>query len=196
MIRKAGKGDERAFEELVKQHEKLVYNLCLRMTGDREEAFDLSQETFLKAWHAISLYRNDSKFTTWLSRIASNTCIDYLRKQKRKKVISLTSADEGEQATEMDIADDSLDPAVLLEKSQDRELVQEAFRALDRDDRLILSMRAIEDMSYQEIGEALDLKPGTVKSRISRAREKIRKYLNGNFSENTSSIDRKGGAEP
>lgn len=194
LIKAAGKGDQDAFEELVKQNEKMVYNLCLRMTGDRDEAFDLSQETFIKAWHAISLFQFDSKFTTWLSRIAVNTCIDYLRKQKKKQTVSLTGLDDENIPIELAIADDSMDPAVLAQRSADRALVQEAFRALPRDDRLILSMCAIEDMSYQEIGEALNLKIGTVKSRIARAREKIRRNLGGNFPGKVSSEKGKGGA--
>lgn len=194
MIERAGRGDPDAFEELVKTYEKMVYNLCLRMTDDREEAFDLSQETFIKAWHAISLFKFESKFATWLSRIASNTCLDYLRKQKKRQTVSLTMEDDEENPVERLIADDSTDPAALAEKSADREAVQKAFRELPDQDRLILSMRAIEDMSYQEIADALDMNVGTVKSRIARAREKIRHNLSGNFSENSASIKGKGGA--
>ena len=193
LIARAGKGDERAFEELVKKYEKTVYNLCLRMTGDREEAFDLSQEAFIKAWHAISLFQFDSKFTTWLCRIASNTCIDYLRKQKKHKNLSLTSLDDEETAYERDIADSEFDPAVMAERTADREAVQAAFRSLPDQDRLILSLRAMEDMSYQEIGDALGLKTGTVKSRLARAREKIRRNFDGNFLSDFTSKEGKGG---
>lgn len=194
-ILRAGKGDEAAFEALVKQYEKTVYNLCYRITGDREEAFDLSQETFIKAWHAISLFQFESKFVTWLCRIASNTCIDFLRKQKKKKNLSLTSLDDEAVTYERDIADSQFDPAVMLEKSTDQELVRQAFRSLPEQDRLILSLRAVEDMSYLEIGEALNLKSGTVKSRIARAREKIRRSFDGNFLSENASKRQKEGAE-
>lgn len=194
LIEQAGKGDEKAFEQLVKQYEKMVYNLCLKMTGDREEAFDLSQETFIKAWHAISLFQFESKFTTWICRIASNTCIDFLRKQKKHKNLSLTSLDDEDNTYEKDIADSEFDPALMAEKTADQEAVQMAFRNLPDQDRLILSLRAVEDMSYQEIGEALDLKPGTVKSRIARAREKIRRSFDGNFLSDFASDKGKGGA--
>lgn len=193
LIAAAGKGDENAFEALVVQHEKMVYNLCLRITGDREEAFDLAQETFIKAWRALPFFQGDSKFTTWLCRIASNTCIDYLRKQKKHRHISLTNGLE-DAGVEYDVADTTSDPAILAEISEKHELVQKAFRQLPVDDQIILSMRAIENMNYQEISEALDLKPGTVKSRISRAREKIRQSLSGNLLENRSSKKGKGGA--
>jgi RNA polymerase sigma-70 factor (ECF subfamily) len=193
LIQQAGQGDEAAFEQLVRQHQKTVYNLCLRMTGDREESFDLAQETFLKAWHAISLFQFDCKFTTWLCRIASNTCIDHLRKQRRKKQISLTQLDDEDTPYERLIADDSQDPALLAERAEDHRQVQAVFARLPEQDRLILSLRAVEDMSYQEIGEALDLKPGTVKSRIARAREKVRRSLGGNFLSEFSSDKGKGG---
>lgn len=195
LIQRAGRGEEEAFEQLVLAHEKMVYNLCLRMTGDREEAFDLSQETFLKAWHAISLFQGDSKFTTWLSRIASNTCIDHLRKQKRKNTVSLTLQGEEDASIEAQIADCSQDPARLLELAEDRETVRQAFSSLPGEDRLILSLRAIEDMSYQDIGQALSLKPGTVKSRIFRARERLRQNLAGNLSEKAASKKGKGGGK-
>lgn len=193
IIERAGKGDEQAFEELVRRYEKMVYNLCLRMTGDKEEAFDLAQETFIKAWHAISLFQMGSKFTTWLCRIASNTCIDYLRKQKKHKKVSLTSLDDETIPLEKEIADSEFDPAVLAERTAEQEAIQQLFRSLPDKDRLILSLRAVEDMSYQEIGEALDLKPGTVKSRIARAREKIRRGFDGNFLSEFSSNEGKVG---
>lgn len=195
LIRRAGQGDEDAFEQLVNAYEKPVYNLCLRMCGDRDEAFDLSQDTFIKAWHAISMFHGESKFKTWLMRIASNTCIDHLRKKKRQNVITMTDLDreDEDKPLERQIADYSTDPAVLAEKTQDHEAVREAMNRLPDQDRLILSMRAIEDMSYQEIGDALQLQPGTVKSRISRAREKIRRSLDGNFFEGSSSRKGKGG---
>ncbi len=193
LIRQAGQGDESAFEQLVIAYEKPVYNLCLRMCGDRDEAFDLSQDTFIKAWHAISMFQGDSKFQTWLMRIASNTCIDHLRKKKRKNVIPMTDLDREDEPLERQIADYETDPAVLAEKAQDHEAVREAMSQLPDQDRLILSMRAIEDMSYREIGEALELQPGTVKSRISRAREKIRRSLDGNLFDFSSSKKGKGG---
>lgn len=193
LISRAGRGDEAAFEQLVKSYEKPIYNLCLRMCRDRDEAFDLSQESFLKAWHAISSFHGESKFQTWLLRIASNTCIDFLRKKKRRNTISMTELDDLDQPIERQIADCSLDPAVLAEKAQDHDAVREAMAALPTNDRLILSMRAIEDMSYQEIGDALELPPGTVKSRIFRAREKIRRALEGNLSTFSASDKRKGG---
>ena len=193
LIERAGRGDEAAFEQLVLAYEKQIYNLALRMTGDREDSFDLTQETFLKAWNAISLFQFDSKFSTWLCRIASNTCIDHLRKQRRRKIVSLTALDDEELPYEIAIADSSQDPAQITQIAQDRQAIYDALQNLSPDYRIVLSMRAIEDMSYEEIGEALNLRPGTVKSRIARAREKMRRILGGNISEKSSSKSGKGG---
>lgn len=194
IVERAGKGDEDAFEQLVTAYESMVYNLSLRMTGDRDEAFDLTQETFLKAWHAVALFQFDCKFSTWLCRIASNTCIDHLRRQRRHPTLSLTALDEENIPYERAIADSSQDPAGLLEQVLDREMIDSAMKRLPPDDRLILSLRAIDGMSYAEIGEAMALKAGTVKSRLARAREKMRRLLDGNFSEKASSDSGKGGA--
>lgn len=193
LIQRAGDGDEQAFEQLVVAYQKPIYNLTLRMTGNRDDAFDLSQETFLKAWHAISLFQYDCKFLTWLCRIASNTCIDFLRKERRRQIVSLTAMDDLDETYEIDVADPSQDPAQIVEKTLDRETVYQALQQLPAEYRLALSMRVMEDMRYEEIAEALDVKPGTVKSRISRAREKLRQQFIGNFSDPASSESSKGG---
>lgn len=193
LIRQAAKGSEAAFEELVRTYEKTVYNLALRMTGNREDAFDLTQTTFLKAWHAISLFQFDSKFSTWLCRIASNACVDFLRREKRRRTVSLTLLDDEEQPYEIPAVDLDADPAVIAEAASEKERVLAALYALPQEYRMALSLRAMEDMTYEEIAAALDLKTGTVKSRISRAREMLRQSFAGNFSENKASKQEKGG---
>ena len=188
MIARAARGDERAFEVLVNDTQKMVYHICMKMTGDPEEALDLSQETYLKAWRALPQYKGESKFSTWICRIASNTCLDHLRKQNRNKEHDLVSLDE-DISLSRQIADLSGDPETLVVRSADRELVQKAFMRLPEEERLLLSLRAFEELSYDEIGAMLNLKSGTVKSRIFRAREKIRR----NLSVNLSSDSMKGG---
>lgn len=195
LIKQAGQGDEAAFEELVKTYEKAIYNLAFRMTGNRDDAFDLTQTTFLKAWHAISLFQFDSKFSTWLCRIASNACIDFLRKEKKRNTVSVTVPDDADQLYEVAVADDRLNPAAIFEANVNRDQVLEALRALPADYRVALSLRAIEDMSYEEIAAALDVKTGTVKSRISRAREMLRQHFAGNLSGISSSKQEKGGVQ-
>ena len=194
LIQRAAAGDEGAFEQLVIAYEKPIYNLALRMTGSRDDAFDLTQETFLKAWHAISLFQFDSKFLTWLCRIASNTCIDFLRKERRRQMVSLTAMDDLDETYEIDVADHSQDPARIVEQTMEQEAVYSALQQLPPDYRIALSLRVMEDMRYEDIAEALDVKPGTVKSRISRAIEKLRQQFFGNFSAPASSESMKGGA--
>ena len=94
LIRQVQDGDHEAFAELVKRHETNVFNLCLRMSGNREDAMDLSQEAFLKAWRGIRFYKAESAFSTWLYRLTSNVCIDFLRKQKRRPTVSLTMEED------------------------------------------------------------------------------------------------------
>lgn len=188
MIARATRGDEKAFEILVNDTQKMVYNICLKMAENPEDALDLSQETYLKAWRALPQYKGESKFSTWLCRIASNTCLDFIRRQNRKKEPDTVSLEE-ELSLSRQIADYSRDPGRLLEASAEKEMVREAFSRLPEEERLLLSLRAFEEMSYEEIGNALDLKPGTVKSKIFRAREKIRR----NLSEKSSSNYLKGG---
>lgn len=193
LIRKAAGGDDGAFEELVLSYEKLIYNLALRMVKNPDDAFDMTQETFLKAWRAISLFRFDSKFSTWLCRIATNTCLDHLRKEKKHKVISLAQITEaGEEET--NLPDHAADPAALLEAASEAETVRAALGALPAEYRAVLILRAVDGMSYDEIAEILNVSIGTVKSRIARAREKLKNEIQGNFLLQTSSKQKKGGA--
>ena len=181
MIARAARGDEKAFEILVNDTQKMVYNICLKMAENPEDALDLSQETYLKAWRALPQYKGESKFSTWLCRIASNTCLDFIRRQNRKKEPDTVSLEE-ELPPDRQIADYSRDPGCLLEVSAEKEMVREAFFRLPEEERLLLSLRAFEEMSYEDIGIVLNLKPGTVKSKIFRAREKIRRNLSGKIS--------------
>ena len=102
LIRQVQDGDHEAFAELVKRHETNVFNLCLRMSGNREDAMDLSQEAFLKAWRGIRFYKAESAFSTWLYRLTSNVCIDFLRKQKRRPTVSLTM-EEDDSSVELEV---------------------------------------------------------------------------------------------
>ncbi len=177
LIVRAGAGDEAAFEQLVVAYEKRIYNLTLRMTGSRDDAFDLTQETFLKAWHGISLFRFDSSFATWLCRIACNACTDHLRRQRRRRTVSLTELEDESIPYAAAVVSSTQDPAGIAEEKLGREAVCEALGQLPPEFRMVLTLRALEELSYEEIGEALDLKPGTVKSRLARARQRMRLLL-------------------
>ncbi len=188
-------GDVNAFETLVKEYEKNVYNLALRMTGNSEDAADMSQEAFIKAYNSLSSFRGDSKFSVWLYRIVSNVCLDYLRSRTRKPTVSLSTENDDGEEVELDIADESQSPELLLDRSLTRDAVRRGLAALPPDHREILLLRDIQGLSYEEIAAALGLEAGTVKSRIFRARKKLCSFLikDGNIPEFVSSSKERGG---
>lgn len=188
LIQKAAAGDQNAFEILVTTHQKAVYNLALRMVGNPEDAADLSQEAFLKAWRSLRLFQFESAFSTWLYRLTSNTCIDFLRKRKKQNQVSTTYLNEADEAEEMLIPDKLPLPEEQVIAAERQTQVKDAMMRLDAEYRQILILRVIQGLSYIEIGELLDLKEGTVKSRLARAREKVRQFLeSGNKTERVSS---------
>lgn len=178
LVRLAAQGSQEAFGQLVSTYEKQVYSLALRMVGDREDAADLTQEAFLRAWRGLGSFKAEATFSTWLYRLTSNVCIDFLRREKRRRTVSLTFRDEDrDMELEMDVPDPASGPEQLAIETENRENMARAMNALSVEFREILTMRIINGLSYEEIAEVLDLKPGTVKSRLSRAREKLRKQL-------------------
>lgn len=173
LVRRAAEGDAGAFEELVLAYEKQVYNLALRMVVNPEDALDLSQEAFLRAWRGLGSYRFDSAFSTWLYRLTSNVCIDFLRRQKKQKVLPLHFADE-EEERELSIPDPAPGTEEQVLTRLEQEQVAAAMARLEPEYRQALTLRVINGLSYTEIAAILNVREGTVKSRIARAREKMR----------------------
>ena len=170
-------GDVNAFETLVLSYEKNVYNLVLRMVKNPEDASDMAQEAFIRAYNSLASFRGESKFSVWLYRIVSNVCLDFLRSRSRHPTVSLSvENDEGEE-TELDIPDESQSPEALLERRLTRDSVRRGLDALSEEYRQILLLREIQGLSYDEIAETLSMELGTVKSRIFRARKKLCDFL-------------------
>lgn len=170
-------GDVNAFETLVLSYEKNVYNLALRMVMNPEDASDMAQEAFIRAYNSLASFRGESKFSVWLYRIVSNVCLDFLRSRSRHPTVSLSvENDEGEE-TELDIPDESQSPEALLERRLTRDSVRRGLDALSEEYRQILLLREIQGLSYDEIAETLSMELGTVKSRIFRARKKLCDFL-------------------
>lgn len=195
IVRRVLEGDVNAFEDLVTEHEKGVYAIAQRMMGNAEDAADMTQETFIKAYNSLSSFRGDSKFSVWLYRIATNVCLDFLRSRSRKPTVSLSVEDDDGEETQMDIADESQSPEQLLERGLTRDAVRRGLKSLSPEYRQILLLREIQGLSYEEIAEALALEVGTVKSRIFRARKRLCAFLleDGNIPEFSASGKMEGG---
>ena len=183
LVRAAQSGDQGAFGRLVEQNQSKIYSLCYRMTGNPEDAADLTQEAFLNAWRGLSGFGGQSAFSTWLYRLASNACIDFLRREKRRGSLSMTLEDEDEDR-QADLPDQRWSPERELERKEVRQALQAGLSALSPEHRQVLLLREAEGLSYQEIAQVLDLEEGTVKSRIARARMALKEFLvkSGNFS--------------
>jgi RNA polymerase sigma-70 factor (ECF subfamily) len=195
IVRKVLQGDVNAFEKLVTEYERAVYAIAQRMTGNAEDAADMTQETFIKAYNSLSSFRGDSKFSVWLYRIANNVCLDFLRSRSRKPTVSLSTEDDDGEETQLDIADESQSPELLLESALTRDAVRRGLDSLPPDYKQILLLREIQGLSYEEIAAALGIESGTVKSRIFRARKRLCTFLieDGNIPDFRSSGKMKGG---
>ena len=198
IVQQVLEGNTNAFEELVLEYEKKVYNVALRILGNSEDAADMTQEAFIKAFNSLSGFRGDSKFSVWLTRIVSNLCLDFLRSRTRRPTVSPPVEDDEGDDVQLDIADVSQSPELLLERSLTRESVRRGLKALPEDYREILLLREIQGLSYDEIAEALNIEVGTVKSRIFRGRKKLCDYLikDGNIPDFASSGKTRGGELP
>ncbi|MBR4193518.1 MAG: sigma-70 family RNA polymerase sigma factor [Oscillospiraceae bacterium] len=183
-------GDNDAFGQLVQEYQTKVYNLALRMCGSQDDAFDLSQEAFFRAWRNLPGFQFDSSFSTWLFRLTVNICLDWLRAKKRRPTVSLTTINDEDEELQLDVPDPGMSPEELLLAAEDRAELTRALNELPVEYREILTLRAINDMSYTEIAEVLKLREGTVKSRLSRARNALRNKLlqNGNKLKTETSI--------
>lgn len=184
IVRKVLAGDVNAFEVLVSDNQKSVYNLALKMMKNESDALDVSQDVFLKAYTSLSHFRGDSRFSVWLYRLTYNACIDATRKSKASVNVSLTVNDEDNTTTEMELVDSRPLPERQAERRETQREVQEAISQLPEDQRKIIVMREFSDMAYEDIAESLDISVGTVKSRLSRARKSLAKILinSGTFS--------------
>jgi RNA polymerase sigma-70 factor (ECF subfamily) len=179
LIKQAISGDRQAFSEIVELYKNKIYQVAFRMLGNRSEAEDIGQETFLRVYANLARYDQEHKFSTWIYRIATNLCIDQLR--KRQFVYSLDQEIAATDGLDMysQIADEGKGPeaeAVTLEVQLE---VQQALNQLPAKYKSIMVLRYIEDLSLQEISEIVDLPVTTIKTRIHRGREALKNLLQG-----------------
>lgn len=169
LLRRLRRGDERAFAQLVREHQDRVFDLLFRMLGDREEALDVSQEVFVSVCSAVGRFRGESRLSTWIYRVAKNHCLNrlkYLQRRQRGRSTEISDVPEGVLEANLP----SRRPDEALAEHEVKLLVQRAIGELDEDHRLLLVLRDIEGLSYHEIAEITEQPEGTVKSRLHRAR--------------------------
>lgn len=174
----AAKGDEAAFSDIVREYESVVFRYALSFCKNEEDAFDISQEAFLKLWKNLPRFKGDCSPKTWIMSITRSVAIDFLRAKRRGISLPLyAEGNEGELTLE--IPDDSVDanPALAYEKKEREDLVRMAVAALPNDLAETLYLREFEGLSYDEIARVLGVRVGTVKSRISRARDGVKEFL-------------------
>jgi len=182
VIEKVLSGDVNSFEIIVGRYEKMIYNLAMTKLQNRENAQDISQECFLRAYKMLRSYRTDSAFSTWIYKICQNLIFDYFRKNKNIKTVSLSgsdwSGDAGDaELKEIDIADTSGEPSEQIIRNEKIEKIRELINSLPEDLKEIIVLRDFQNLSYSDISEMLDIEIGTVKSRLNRAREKLKNYI-------------------
>lgn len=178
LVAKSKKGDIKAFEELVCRYERKIYTIAYRMMGNYDDANDLAQEAFLRAFQAIGGFRQESSFFTWLSRIVTNACRDELRKRYRKPVESLDKEIcLGDLEIKKQIPSSEPGPDEIYEKMELQQELQEIIVTLSPEFRCALVLRDIQGFTYEEIAEELECSLGTVKSRINRARNYVKEKL-------------------
>lgn len=176
-IKQVKKGDQNAFAEIVELFKDKVYQLCYRMVGNAHDAEDIAQEAFIRAYVNINSYDTNRKFSTWLYRIATNLSIDRLR--KRKPDYFLDAEIEGTEGLTMysQVPSDEIQPDEMVETLEFQEWIQQEINELPVMYRSVIVLKYIEELSLKEIGDILDLPIGTVKTRIHRGREALRKRL-------------------
>jgi len=176
LVERCLKGDERAYGTLLGRYRRVVYSLVYRMVGNAEEAQDLAQEAFIRAFRNLASYDRSRSFSNWLLKIASNLTIDFHRK-RRLKTVSLAVGEDDETGRELELKDTA--PSVLDEMLEDEEARQTdgLVRSLPEHYRIVVLLRHAQDLSYEEIADTLGLPVGTVKARLHRARAMLKQKL-------------------
>ncbi|MDX2246735.1 MAG: sigma-70 family RNA polymerase sigma factor [Bacteroidia bacterium] len=178
LVAAAKRGEPNAFETLLKKYRKSVYYMLLKMVKNPDDAEDLTQEAFAKAFNSIDKFDSKFAFSTWLFRIATNNCIDYIRK-KRVQTVSFDAPVEGDDGSSMrfDVKTEDLDPNESMLKDQRRRYLNMAIERLPEKYRMLVELRYFQELSYEEVAEELQIPLGTVKAQLFRARELLNQEL-------------------
>lgn len=173
-------GDTGALEPLIALYERKIYNFCFRISGNRDDAYDLAQETFLRMCASITSFRAEAPFSSWIYRIANNVCVDYIRHKSRIRCISIDAPCESEDGeAHWQIADKCAGPEESAEFGDLKHALAAGIRTLALDHRTAIIMHDVQNRTYEEIACAVGCPIGTVKSRLNRARTGLKRYLEG-----------------
>jgi RNA polymerase sigma-70 factor (ECF subfamily) len=181
LIAKALKGEQKAFERLMSKYQQMIHNLIFRMIYKKEDVEDLTQEAFIKAFNSLEKFDKQFSFATWLCKIATNNCIDYLRKKKLSTFSIDKEIESDEDNMQFEIPDSNFIPDKNILDSERKKILQNAIQNLPEKYRQVIILRHQEEMDYEEIAEKLDLPLGTIKAHIFRAREMLYKSLKDKF---------------
>jgi RNA polymerase sigma-70 factor (ECF subfamily) len=173
LVKAARKGELAAFEELVFRHRDPIYARAFSMTRNEEDAVDLSQEAWIKGWQRLGQFQGDSSFTTWMTRIVINLCLDHLRRQKRHRTDSIEELDDEGGGVERQMPVVTVNPTAGLERAELRKKIDEALDQLSAEHRTVLVLHEFEDLEYKEIAKTVGCSMGTVMSRLFYARRKM-----------------------
>ena len=177
LVRMAQKGDTGAFEELVARHRDRIYARAFSMMRNEEEALDLSQEAWVKGWQRLKQFQGESSFSTWMTRIVINLCLDELRRQKRRRSESIEELDEDSGGVERQMPAVTINPTERLERGELRQRIDKAMAQLSHEHRTVLVLHEFEEMEYKEIAKTMGCSIGTVMSRLFYARRKLAALL-------------------
>ncbi|HOP56264.1 MAG TPA: sigma-70 family RNA polymerase sigma factor [bacterium] len=175
LIRRIQTGDEKAFEEIIRRYSNRIINLATQIMGSQDEGWDIAQEVFISVWKNIKSFDISKNFYPWVRKITINACYEELRRRKGHIESSLDDVEEGEPS--IDVPDDAYSPEDIFDKIELKEAVEEALNSLPKHYRVTLWLRIIENLSYEEIAETLEINIGTVKSRINMARKMMQDRL-------------------
>jgi RNA polymerase sigma factor (sigma-70 family) len=172
-------GDERAYRDLIQRYRRQVYSLALRMVRRPEDAEDVTQETFVRMFKALDRYDPDRPFAAWIMTIASRLSIDHIRRRRRSPISLFQRDSESDEERMIDVEDPGPGPEVSAVHGEEQQRANELIESLPEHYRIVVMLRHVQDLSYDEIAEALQLPLGTVKARIHRAREMLKSRIEG-----------------
>jgi RNA polymerase sigma-70 factor (ECF subfamily) len=177
LVRAAQRGDMAAFEELVARHRDKIYARALALMRNEEEAIDLSQEAWVKAWQRLKQFQHESSFSTWLTRIVINLCLDRLRRQKRERAESIEALQEESRGVERLMPVVTVNPTAGLERAELRARIERALNQLSVAHRTVIVLHEFEGMEYKRIAQVMGCSIGTVMSRLFYARRRLAALL-------------------